>query len=318
MIATTAERALSDSVALARHAEHLGCTRYWLAEHHGRTAGAGSAPIVTATAVAGATDTIRIGSGGVMIPNHVPLVVAEQFATLAALHPGRIDLGVGRAAPPDPGTAAILGHYLRDFGTDDFADRVDQLVGFLTGTFPSGRSFGDLHVAPQAQQPPTVWVLGTSTAAGAVAATLGLPFAFAHHFGRGDATAAFEHYRTNFQPSAALSEPYAIVTVLAAVAPTHEQAILLAGSADLYFHRFFTTRKAPVQVPSLEEVRAHTWTAAEQQFAVGRRAAQAVGDPDHARAVVVDLRERTNADEVMLTSQVPGVEARMRSLELLM
>ena len=316
MIGRSAEQALADSIALARHAEHLGYERFWLAEHHGRSAGAGSAPAITATAVAGATATIHVGSGGVMIPNHIPLVVAEQFATLAALHPGRIDLGVGRAAPPDPATAAVLEQYLREFGADDFPDRVDQLLGFLTGRFPSGRTFNGLYVAPRAQRPPTVWVLGTSTSAAGVAAAFGLPFAFAHHFGRGDAETAFEHYRARFQPSATLDRPYTLVTLLTVVAPTDEQAALIAGSADLYFHRFFSTRQAPSRLPSVDEVRDHAWSADERRFAAGRRAGQAVGDPEHAAAAIDDLLRRTQADELMLTTQMHSLEDRLRSLEL--
>lgn len=316
MIGHTAEQALADSVALARHAEGLGFARYWFAEHHGRTAGAGSAPVITATAAAGATKTIHIGSGGVMIPNHVPLVVAEQFGTLAALYPGRIDLGVGRAAPPDAATAAVLGKYLRDYGADDFADRVDQLVGFLTGSFPSGRRLGDIYVAPRAQQPPTVWVLGTSQSAASLAAMLGLPFAFAYHFGRGDAAAAVEHYRANFRPSATLERPYAIVTLLTVVAPTNEQAALIAGSADLYFYRFFQTGRASLRLPSVEEIKEHSWSEAERSFATGRRAGQAVGSPEHAGAVIDDVLKRTAADELMLTTQMYSLEDRLRSLEL--
>lgn len=316
MIGHTAEQAVADSVALARHAERLGYARYWFAEHHGLTAGAGSAPVVTATAVAGATKAIHVGSGGVMIPNHVPLVVAEQFGTLAALYPGRIDLGVGRAAPPDAATAAVLGHYLRDYGADDFADRVDQLVGFLTGSFPSGRRFGEIYVAPRAQQPPTVWVLGTSQAAAGLAAMLGLPFAFAHHFGRGDAATAFEHYRANFRPSATLAQPYTIVTLLTVVAATDEQAALIADSADLYFYRFFRSGRAPSLLPSVDEASKHSWSDAERSFANGRRAGQAVGGPARAAAAIHDLLGRTAADELMLTSQMHSLDDRERSLEL--
>jgi luciferase family oxidoreductase group 1 len=316
LIAHTAEQALADSIALARQAERLGYARYWLAEHHGRTAGAGSAPVVTATAVAGATKKIHVGPGGIMIPNHVPLVVAEQFGTLAALHPGRIDLGVGRASPPDAATATVLGHYLQNYGADDFADRVDQLVGFLTGRFPSGRELDEIYVSPRAQQPPTVWVLGTSQSAASVAAMLGLPFAFAHHFGRGDAAIAFAHYRANFRPSATLDKPYTLLTVLTVVAPTDEQAALIAGSADLYFYQFFRTRRAMPRLPSVDEVRQYSWSEDLRSFAAGRRAGQAVGSPEHAGAVLDDLLRRTSADELKLTTQMHSLDDRIRSLEL--
>lgn len=316
MIGHTAEQALADSVALARHAERLGYARYWFAEHHGLSAGASSAPVITATAVAGATKTIHVGSGGVMIPNHVPLVVAEQFGTLAVLYPGRIDLGVGRSSPPDAATAVVLGQYLRDYGADDFADRVDQLVGFLTGSFPSGRQLGGIYVAPRAQQPPTVWVLGTSQSAASLAAMLGLPFAFAHHLGRGDAATTFEHYRANFRPSATLERPYTIVTLLTVVAPTDEQAALIADSADLYFYLFFRGGRAPSLLPSVDEAREHSWSEAERSFATGRRAGQAVGGPARAGAVIDDLLRRTAADELMLTTQMYSLDDRVRSLEL--
>ncbi|WP_306215399.1 MsnO8 family LLM class oxidoreductase [Actinoplanes sp. RD1] len=316
MVGHTAEQALADSVDLARHAERLGYSRYWLAEHHGPTAGAGSAPIVTATAVAGATTTIQVGSGGVMIPNHVPLVIAEQFGTLAALHPGRIDLGVGRAAPPDAATAAVFDRHLKNYGADDFADRVDQLVGFLTGRFPSGRRYGQIHVAPQAAQPPAVWVLGTSEAAATVAAVFGLPFAFAHHFGRGDVAAALAHYRANFRPSPTLERPYTLVTLLAVVAATNDEAAVQAGSADLYFHRFFTTGNPPARFPSRDEVIGHRWTQEQRRFADRRRAGQAVGDHEHAGRAIADLLNRTAADELMLTTQLHSLDDRARSLEL--
>jgi luciferase family oxidoreductase group 1 len=316
LIGQSAEQALADSVGLARHAERLGFARYWLAEHHGPSAGAGSAPVITAAAVASATTTINVGTGGVMIPNHVPLTVAEQFGTLAALFPGRIDLGVGRAAPPDRATAAVLARYLRDYGADDFADRIDQLIGFLTGEFPSRREFGELHVAPRVQQPPAVWVLGTSDSAAGVAAAFGVPFAFGHHFGRGDAVSAIEYYQAQFQPSATLADPYTIVTLLAVAADTDERAARLADSADLYFHTFFSTGRALPRLPSIQETQEHHWTAAERRFAEGRRAGQAVGSREQVGAVITDLLERTGADELMLTTQMPRLEDRVRSLEL--
>jgi luciferase family oxidoreductase group 1 len=236
MIGRTAERALADTVALAQEVERLGFQRYWMAEHHGSTGVGSTAPAITIGAIAAATSRIRVGSGGVMVPNHIPLVVAEQFGTLAALYPGRVDLGVGRASP-EPRTVAVLSESLANYGVDDFADRVVQLLGFLTGEFPAPHRFEGVYVSPRAQEPPIVWILGSSPTGAALAAALGLPFAFAHHFGRGDAAQAFDHYRRNFRPSRALSEPYTLITLLTAVADTDEEAARIASSADLMFSR---------------------------------------------------------------------------------
>ncbi len=313
IIGRTPESAFADTVALAQHAERLGYARYWMAEHHGVPGVGSSAPAITVGAIAAATSRIRVGAGGVMLPNHVPLVVAEQFGTLGALYSGRIDLGVGRAVP-DPRTRTVLGRELANYQSDDFADRVVQLAGFLTGLFPQPHPYEQVYVSPRASQPPPVWILGSSPAGASLAACLGVPFAFAHHFGRGDAAAAIEHYRRRFQPSAAFPEPYAMVTLLTVVAETDAEASRLAGSADLMFRSMFAGR--PILLPSPEEVDAHDWTAEDLAFSQQRRRGQAIGSPQTVRDVIADLLARTGADELMLTSQMYRLADRVRSLEL--
>ncbi len=314
----TMHQVFEDTIALARRAEELDFARYWMAEHHGVPGVASSAPVITVGALAAATAHIHVGTGGVMLPNHVPLVVAEQFGTLASLYPGRIDLGVGRGAP-DPQTAQVMARSLANYGRDDFAESVAELSAYLTGESPDGRPYRGPYVAPRADQPASVWVLGASTNGAAdLAAKLGVPFAFAHHFGRGDAAAAFDHYRRNFRPSRAFAQPYTIVTALTVVAPTDDEAEAIAGSADLMFAQFFQAgRRFAGRLPSVEEAVAHTWSADERAFAAQRRHGQAIGGPETVKASLTGLLARTGADELMATMQIYRLEDRIRSLELL-
>jgi luciferase family oxidoreductase group 1 len=314
----TMHHVFEDLIASARRAEELGFARYWMAEHHGAPGVASSAPAITVGALAAATSRIHVGTGGVMLPNHIPLVVAEQFGTLASLYPGRIDLGVGRGAP-DPQTAQVLARSLANYGGDDFAQSVAELSAYLTGESPDGRPYRGPYVAPRADEPASVWVLGASTRGAAdLAAKLGVPFAFAHHFGRGDAAAAFEHYRRNFRPSRAFAQPHTIVTALTVVAPTDAEAVAIAASADLMFAQFFQRgRQFTGGLPSPEEAAAHTWSADERAFAAQRHHRQAIGSPETVQASLTELLARTGADELMATMQIYRLEDRIRSLELL-
>mgnify|MGYP001316316927 CR=1 FL=1 len=309
---TTAHDSLTATIRLAQRAEELGFTRYWMAEHHGFPGVASSAPVVTIGALAAATRRIRVGSGGVMLPNHVPLVVAEQFGTLAALYPGRIDLGVGRASP-DPQTAIILNRSLARYGADEFPQQVEELAGFLTGSFPSNHPYHDVFVSPRAEEPPALWMLGASVHSAHLAASLGLPFAFAHHFGRGNAISAFEHYRRNFKPSGTLSKPYTMITALTVCAPTDEEADRIGRASDLMFMRLFQGRQG--MLPSPEEVAAHRWTHEDLAFVQQRRRGQAIGSPETVRSVLKGLLESTGADELMMTTQMYRLEDRIRSIE---
>src|SRR5256714_530891 len=222
--------ALRNSLALARHVERLGYRRHWVAEHHNMPGIASSAPAVLIAHLASVTSTIRVGSGGVMLPNHQPLVIAEQFGTLEALHPGRIDLGIGRA----PGTDPVTAHALRRAASpsaDDLPQQLAELLAFFAGTFPR------ITAVPGAGQQPAVWLLGSSDFSARLAGELGLPFSFAHHFMPMNTLAALDIYRRHFRPSEILAEPYAMVGVAVVCAETDEQARWIHGPAALSFLR---------------------------------------------------------------------------------
>ena len=306
-------QAVQASIALARLADELGCTRFWVAEHHNMPGIASSAPAVLIGAVAAATERIRVGSGGVMLPNHAPLVVAEQFGTLAALHPGRIDLGLGRAPGTDQLTAAALRRSAQ-LGVDNFPEQLGELACFLSGDWPEGHPYAAIRAVPRATQPPPIWLLGSSGYSAELAGVLGLPFAFAHHFSATNTVPALARYRECFQPGRALDEPYAIVTVQAVCAPTDAEAERIALPAALSFLRLRQGRPGPVPTP--DEAAQYPWTPMERDFVADRRAGQAIGSPDTVRAALAQLLESTAADELMLSTQAHSPSDRLRSTEL--
>lgn len=311
----TSSEAVRATIELAQHADELGFTRFWLAEHHSMPGIASSAPAVLIGAVAAATDRIRVGSGGVMLPNHAPLVVAEQFGTLAVLHPGRIDLGLGRAPGTDGQTAAALRRSAQQLGPDDFPEQLGELACFLAGEFPEGHPYGGIHAVPHAAEAPPIWLLGSSLYSAELAGVLGLPFAFAHHFSGTHTLPALARYRSVFRPSAALEEPYAIVTVQAVCAPDDEEAERIALPAALSFLRLRQGR--PGQLPTPEQAAAHPWTPEERAFVAQRGDGQAIGGPETVRAALADLLASTAADELMLSTLVHSPADRLRSTELI-
>ena len=227
----TAAQALRATIDLARHAERLGYRRFWVAEHHNMPGIASSAPPVLIGHIADATTTMRVGSGGVMLPNHVSLVVAEQFGMLEALHPGRIDLGIGRAPGTDQVTAAALRRSPEALSADDFPDQLMDLLGFFTGRWPENHPFAQITAVPGRGNLPAMWLLGSSGYSAQVAGLLGLPFAFAHHFSAGNTLPALALYRQHFRPSDVLDRPYAMVAAAVVCAETDERARFLAGRA---------------------------------------------------------------------------------------
>ena len=303
---STSGQALQDSVRLAQLAESLGLHRYWVAEHHGMPGVASSAPAVLIGAAAAATSRIRVGSGGVMLPNHAPLVVAEQFGTLEALHPGRIDLGLGRAPGTDPRTAVALRRPTQ--GGDDFPQELALLRAFF-----DGRVEGICAVPAQGNSP-DVWLLGSSGYSAQVAGLLGLPFAFAHHFSGENTLAALDLYRSRFRPSDRLQAPYAMVTTGVVCAPTRTEATALAWPSALSFVQLRSGR--PGLLPSPPETAAYAWTDAERAFAQDRIDGQVIGDPDDVVAGLRSLQARTGADELMLTTSTHDPAHRTRSFEL--
>jgi luciferase family oxidoreductase group 1 len=308
---STASDALRSSVALAQEAERLGFARHWFAEHHGMRNIASSSPEVLIAHVAAHTKIIRVGSGGIMLPNHVPLRVAEAFHTLEALHPGRIDLGIGRAPGADPRAAAAM----RPFDADGFAEQLAELTGLSRGTLSEQHPFRGVRVLPDDVALPPIWLLGSSGASARYAATNGLGYSFARHFSPSPAAPAMLAYRDAFQPSPQFPRPHAIIAVSVICAETAEEAEFLAGSLDLMWVRFRRSEFAPIPFP--EEAATYDYSAVERSLVQENRARLFVGTPGTVVEELAALVEATHADEVMVTTLTHGHEARLRSYELL-
>jgi luciferase family oxidoreductase group 1 len=311
---STPADALQATRELARRVETLGFTRFWVAEHHNMPGVASSAPPVLIGAIAAATQTIRVGSGGVMLPNHPPLVVAEQFGTLAALYPGRIDLGLGRAPGTDQVTARALRRSVEPLSDDDFPRQLSELVGFFRGGFPDDHPYRAIQAVPGYGEAPPIWLLGSSGYSAQLAGMLGLPFAFAHHFMARNTLPALELYRRSFEPSGVLPAPYAMVAVQVIAADTDEQAQALALPGALSFLRLRSG--TPIQLPTVEEAAAYPWRPDERAFAAQRQEGQAIGSIETVRRQLSELLAATQADELMVTTMVPDTAARLHSMQL--
>ncbi|MDI3404370.1 LLM class flavin-dependent oxidoreductase [Streptomyces cavernicola] len=323
----TASDAFRTGARIAQLAESRGFHRYWVAEHHSMPGVASSSPAVILAHLAAHTTRIRLGSGGVMLPNHAPLVIAEQFGTLEALAPGRVDLGLGRAPGTDGATAAALRRTDRlNEGADDFPEQLSELTRFLDDDFPDGHPYARIHAVPgpvQATSPggvqspdrPSIWLLGSSGFSARLAGLLGLPFAFAHHFSAQNTVPALDLYRESFRPSAVLSAPYALIGVAALAADEEREARRQVLTGALSMVRLRTGRPGLVSTP--EEAEAYEFSAMEREFVDGWVRNVVHGTPDEVRAGLDDLQKRTGADELMITANAHGNEARVRSYELI-
>ncbi len=305
---STATAALAHSTALVRRAEELGFRRYWVAEHHGMPGIGSSSPAVLVAHLAASTTRIRVGSGGVMLPNHQPLVVAEQFGTLDALHPGRIDLGIGRAPGTDPRTARALRRGTDPLGADDFPEQLMELTGYFRGG-------GPVRAIPAEGQQPAVWLLGSSGYSAQVAGLLGLPFAFAHHFSAENTLPALALYRETFRASSTLDRPYSMIAASVLCAETDGQAHRLSMPGALQFLQLRQGR--PGVVPTPDEAAAYPYSAEERRFVDDRLAGQIIGAPATVRDGVQELVERTGVDELMVVTNTHAGADRLRSYELL-
>ncbi|MFD3520607.1 LLM class flavin-dependent oxidoreductase [Streptomyces sp. NPDC058653] len=317
---STARHSLRTSVEIAKLAERRGYQRHWVAEHHSMPGVASSSPAVILAHLAAHTERIRLGSGGVMLPNHAPLVIAEQFGTLEALAPGRVDLGLGRAPGTDGATAAALRRTDRlNEGADDFPQQLAELTRFLDDDFPDGHPYSRIHAVPGPVQGPAarppIWLLGSSGFSARLAATLGLPFAFAHHFSAQNTIPALELYRQSFRPSAVLDAPYALIGVAALAADDEKEARRQVLTGALSMLRLRTGR--PGLVPTPEEAEAYSFSPQERDFVDGWLTNIVHGTPDAVRAGLDDLQKRTDADELMLTANAHGAEARLHSYGLI-
>jgi luciferase family oxidoreductase group 1 len=311
---STSSRALHNTLELAKHVEQLGYTRFWLAEHHNMAGIASSAPAVLVGAVASVTSTLRVGSGGVMLPNHPPLVVAEQFGMLEGLYPGRIDLGLGRAPGTDPRTAAALRRSAAPLSADDFPQQLGELLEYF-GDDPDAPRDGGLHAVPAAGNQPPVWLLGSSLYSAQLAGLLGLPFAFAHHFSSENTLPAARAYRANFRPSEALQEPYLLIAAGAWAADDDERARYLAAPSALQWLRL--RQGKPTKLPTPEDAADYPYSEMERLVAEDRVSGQIVGGPDTVRRGIDELVAATGANELMLTTSMHSFEDRKRSYELI-
>jgi luciferase family oxidoreductase group 1 len=307
-----ASSALHDTIELAKATEAYGYRRFWLAEHHNIASVASSAPMVMIATVAAHTTTIRVGSGGIMLPNHAPLAVAESFRVLEGLHPGRIDLGIGRA----PGTDQLTAYALRRgrIEGDDFPPQFSELLAYVDG-FPDDHPFKPLVAIPDDVPLPPLWILGSSLYGGHAAAAFGTGFAFAGHFGSADPAEAVAGYRERFSPSARLTGPRAILGVAAIAAETEQRAEAMAKANDLSMVRLMQNRPGPVPTP--EEAAAHHWTEQELALAAQRRKFISVGTPEQVRDDLERRRTYADADELIITTQVHDPAERRLSYELI-
>jgi luciferase family oxidoreductase group 1 len=302
--------ALASTTEVAQAAERLGYSRLWVAEHHNMPAVASTSPPVLIAHLAARTERIRIGSGGVMLPNHAPLVVAEQFALLEALHPGRIDLGIGRAPGTDQQTALALRRDPAALSAEDFPQHLLDLLGLLGDRRVDGGLAERFVATPAARSAPEVVLLGSSGFSAQLAGALGLPFNYAHHFGT-HAQAAVELYRDSFRPSPILSRPYTMLTANVLVADDDAEAQRLALPGRLMMLAIRTNRLRAV--PSLAEAEADPQRATAEAMPVN----WIVGEPGRAADELRRLAVDTGADEVMVTSNTHSGHERVRSLELL-
>ena len=299
-----------NSLGLAQHVEQLGFTRYWLSEHHNMAGVASSAPPVLIGYIAGGTTTLRVGSGGIMLPNHAPLVVAEQLGTLASLYPGRIDLGLGRA----PGTDQITARAIRGarFGQEpDFGRDIKQLQTY----FSAANSTSSVRAIPGEGLDIPIYILGSSTDSAYLAAAMGLPYAFASHFAPGQLLAALNIYRQNFRPSAALAAPYVITCVNVIAADTDAEADYLSTTLKQMMLGVVTGQRQLMQPPVKDM--SQLWSPEVEQYVMQMLAASFIGSPASLQEDLGAFLAQTQANEIMASSHIFNHQARLHSYQLL-
>ncbi len=310
----TPARALEETVKLAQAAEALGYHRYWLAEHHAVAALADPCPEILLARIASATSRLRVGTGGVLLPYYSPLKVAEVFRMLEALFPGRIDLGIGRAPGGDLATAQALanGDYR---AADRFPEQVQELVGFLDDALPPGHAFERVKAMPAGPGSPPIWLLGSSDYSGALAAALGLRFAFAHFISAQGGDAVMRAYKARFAASRREAAPHAIVCTFVICADTAAEAERLAACIDL--RRLQMARGVNAAIPSLAEAEAQPYSEGERAYIRSQRARTVVGEPGAVRERLIELCRQFAADELMILTITGDYASRLRSYELL-
>jgi luciferase family oxidoreductase group 1 len=314
-VGSSGAAALRNSLDLARLADDRGFTRYWVAEHHNLPSIASSAPDIMIGQIAAATERIRVGSGGVMLPNHAPLMVAERFKVLEALFPGRIDLGLGRAPGTDPVTSYALRRRQDVSGDDDFLQRFQELILFESRAFPEGHPFRSVRAMPEDVALPPIWLLGSSGYSAQLAGVIGAGFAFAHHFADHDAVDAMLSYREQFKPSRGRTTPYAILACAVVCADSDAEAERLASTIDLNFVRRSRGEYLPLASP--EEATAYPYSPAERGLIARNRTRLFVGGKAKVLDRLAAMVAESKADEVMVTTMLYDHGARRHSYELL-
>ena len=305
----TSSEALADTTVLAQEAERLGYVRFWVAEHHNMPTVASTSPAVLLAHLGASTSSIRLGSGGVMLPNHAPLVIAEQFAMLEALHPGRVDLGIGRAPGTDPATAVAL-RRSPDLGAEDFPRDLLDLMGLLGDERVEQGAWSRFRATPAAASSPPIILLGSSGYSAQLAGQLGLGFGFAHHFDMGGVFQACALYRESFRPSPHLAEPYTIVTAGVLAADDPEQAEYLAGPVRLAILGIRTNRRTPLLSP--DEAAVHP----DIDVARSMPSNRIVDDGPGAVSRLMALAAETQASELMISTMTYALPERVRTLQL--
>jgi luciferase family oxidoreductase group 1 len=312
---STGAQALRNTLDLARFADGAGFTRYWVAEHHNLPAIASASPDIMIGQIAAITSHMRVGSGGVMLPNHAPLIVAERFKLLEALFPGRIDLGLGRAPGTDPATSYALRRRQGISEEDDFLERFQEMMLLENRGFPAGHPFHNVHAMPTDSPLPPIFLLGSSDYSAQLAGHIGAAFAFAHHFANFDAGEAMRLYRDNFKPSAAHDKPYAILGTHVVCADSDAEAERLASTVDLNFVR---RAKGEYQaLASPEDALAYPYSDADRGRMKANRARLSVGAPATVKPRLDALMAETQADELMVTTMIFDHAARKHSYDLL-
>lgn len=312
VVGGTAADSFRNTLDLARHAEKWGYHRYWLAEHHSMPGIASSATSLVIGYVAAGTEKIRVGSGGIMLPNHAPLVIAEQFGTLESMYPGRIDLGLGRAPGSDQPAARALRRGLGSSG-DDFPELLDELRSYLQPSSASGPMA--VRAIPGEGLNIPIWLLGSSDFSARLAALLGLPFAFASHFAPDYILQALDIYRSTFRPSEALAKPYVMIGMNVIAADTDEEARKLATSQEQQFLNLIRGRTGQLNPPveSMEPL----WSSHEKAIVRKQLSYSVVGNKETVRQMLPSFLAETQADELIVTAQIYDHQARLRSYEIL-
>jgi luciferase family oxidoreductase group 1 len=313
---STASQALADTLELARFTERLGYQRFWLAEHHNTAAIASPAPEVVIAHVANNTSTIRVGAGGIMLPNHSPLKVAETFRVLEALFPERVDLGLGRAPGTDPIAALALRRSGDRLTGDDFPALLAELLAFFDESFPDDHPFAQVRATPPDVETPPIYLLGSTAFSAPIAATLGLGFAFAHHINPEPAVPTLRAYRDEFVPSKRNDAPQAILAMSVVCADTDDAAEALMAPLDLHWLRVLA-QNGRMPMLTTEEARGYVYTPEEEAIRRAYRARHVIGSPDTVESRIRALAEAADIDEVMVFTMLPDLDARKRSYELL-